>query len=121
MLKILTDAFNEIMSWGVNSFGSVLISLGFIILCLPFSYIGLAARKAIQVRLKGYKGYNISKPEKHAIIGFITLALIEPILYFFIPRSLFIVITGLLVILIILGLLGFKFKLNPEELFEFGD
>jgi len=118
MGNFITELFNEFTKWGIDKILSILISLAIIAICLPFTYIGYSMRKAIEIRFKKYKGYNIRKYEKHVFISVLILLVLELVLYFVVSKVIFLAISILIAFLIILGLLGFKVTFDLEKLFD---
>lgn len=118
MENFLTDLFNNFSNWGINTILSILISLVIVAICLPFTYIGYSLRKAIEIRLKKYKGYNIRKYEKHFFISLFVLLILLLLLFFLASEEIFLAISILISFFIILGLLGIKITFDIEELFD---
>ncbi len=118
MENFIKELIKEFANWGISSFLSVIISLGIVAICLPFTYIGYSLRKAIEIRLKKYNGYNIRKYEKHFFFGLLLLLILLLLLYFLASNTIFLGISILISFLIILGLLGLKITFDLEQLFD---
>lgn len=118
MENFIPELFNEFSNWGINLILSILISLVIVAICLPFTYIGYSLRKAIEIRLKKYKGYNIRKYEKHFFFSLLLLLVLLLLLYFLASNVIFLAISILISFLIILGLLGLKVTFDLEQLFD---
>ncbi len=118
MGNFITELFKEFANWGISSIVSILISLVIVAICLPFTYIGYSLRKAIEIRFKKYKGYNIHKYEKHFFFSLLLLLILLLLLYFLASNTIFLGISILISFLIILGLLGLKITFDLEQLFD---
>jgi hypothetical protein len=119
MEDYLSHIAQEFRNWGFNSVVSILFSVGFIVLSLPFTYVGYSFRKAIEFRVKKYQGYDIKKHQRHFLIGFIILIGVEAVFYLLFSQLIFLSVTILLSFLLIIGALGLKITIDLEELFEF--
>jgi len=118
MEKKFSDFLHSLTNWGVGTVLSVVITLIFIIVSLPFTYIGYSIRNAIWLHMKKYEGYAVKKYTRHAIISAFILLAIEIILFFVLNISKFYSISFILACMVILGLMGVKFTFSLEKMIE---
>lgn len=118
MENYFSQLLHEFSNWGISTFFSILLSIIIIAISLPFTYIGYSIRKATEFRIKKYQGYLVKKLTIHAFVSSAILLLLETILYLVLGETFFYSITFILIILIIVGLLGFKLTFDIEEMID---
>jgi len=113
-----SELFREFTNWGVGQILSILFTLTFIVISMPFTYVGYSMRKSVELRIKKYKGYAIKKYTLHAIISTVFLLVLEIVLFFTLNGEKFLSISSIFSLMVLLGLMGVKLTFSIEEMID---
>jgi hypothetical protein len=101
----------------LTEYGAALVAaVLFIIVTVPIAFVGWNARTAVTLKRRGYRGEQVRRSQRYAVLGVILLVAVDGVLYF-IASPLWSLLFAIAVV--ILGALGwFRIILVPEELAE---
>jgi hypothetical protein len=102
----------QLSEYGAELLAAVL----FLVVAVPICFVGWNARTAVTLKRRGYRGEQVRRSQRYAVIGGIVLVALEAAVYLFVSPRLSLLC--LIAIVFLMGLGWFRIIPIPEEFAE---